>query len=72
MSLSSKEKKAVVVIGYEHEPPQIDLTPLISAFEIVAEKVIHLRLGKRIEILRGQLVHPVHQRLRVFAWEVFE
>jgi hypothetical protein len=72
LSLPHKEKKAVVVIGYEHEPPQIDLTPLISAFEVVAKQVMNLRLGKRIEILRDQLCHPVHQRLRVFAWEVFE
>jgi hypothetical protein len=70
MSLPSKEKKAVIVIGYEHDPPQIDLSPLMNAFEVVATQVAEIRLGKRVEILRQQLVHPVHQRLRVFAWEV--
>jgi hypothetical protein len=70
LSLPSKEKKAVIVIGYEHDPPQIDLSPLIDAFEVVATQVVEIRLGKRVEILRQQLVHPVHQRLRVFAWEV--
>jgi hypothetical protein len=70
LSLSSDERKAVIVIGYEHDPPQIDLSPLVSAFEIVATQVVEIRLGKRVELLRRQLVHPVHQRLRIFAWEV--
>ena len=71
-TLECKERKAVVVIGYEHDPPQIDLSPLISAFELVAQGVTGIRLGSRVEALRKPLVHPVHQRVRLFAWEVLD
>ena len=36
-ALQCPERKEVVVIGYEHTPPQIDLTPLIGSFEIIAK-----------------------------------
>lgn len=64
------ERSAVIVIGYEHCPPKIDLTPLIKAFEVLAEQVAGITLSKRIEARRDDLVHPVHQSLRIFAWEV--
>jgi hypothetical protein len=60
----------VIVIGYEHDPPKINLTPLIRAFEVVATEVIDLRLSRRVESVRGPLAHPVHQRARLCAWEV--
>jgi hypothetical protein len=64
------EQREVVVIGYEHEPPRIDLSPLFAAFEAVARGVMGFKLGMRVEELRTGLVHPVHQRLRVVAWDV--
>lgn len=70
VELPSPERKAVFVIGFEHSPPKIDLTPLIEAFELIADKVVKIHLGPRIEVRREGLVHPVHQRVRVFAWEV--
>src|SRR5262245_17324073 len=30
------ERRAVIVIGYEHSPPRISLSPLIAAFETIA------------------------------------
>jgi hypothetical protein len=69
-AIQSEERKAVTVIGYEHDPPQIDLMPLISSFEEIARRVMRIRLGPRVEEQRGRLTHPVHQRLRIFAWEV--
>jgi hypothetical protein len=69
-SLRCAERKAVVVIGYEHMPPKIDLTPLIESFEVIAMRVANIELSPRIETRREGLVHPVHQSLRVFAWEV--
>ena len=69
-SLSCDERKAVIVIGYEHCPARIDLTPLIEAFEVVAREVAGITLSPRIECRRDGLVHPVHQCLRLFAWEV--
>lgn len=66
------ERCAVVVIGYEHDPPQINLTPLVESFEAIAREVLHIRLSERIEERRNPLVHPVHQSLRVLAWEVLK
>jgi hypothetical protein len=68
--LAGPERKAVAVIGYEHSPPKIDLTPLVDAFEEIARDVAGIRLSQRIEMRHDGLVHPVHQSLRVFAWEV--
>ena len=68
--LQGPERKAVIVIGYEHIPPLIDLTRLIRSFEVVAKKVAGIRLSERIELRTEGLIHPVHQVVRVFAWEV--
>ena len=70
INLICQERKAVTVIGYEHNPPKIDLTSLIESFEAVAKYVCNLKLSKRIEIKRSGLVHPVHQSFRIFSWEV--
>jgi hypothetical protein len=69
-ALSCSERKAIVVIGYEHNTAKIDLTPLITAFEIVATQVGRFRLSSRIECRRSGLIHPVHECVRVFAWEL--
>jgi len=70
LKLPGLERKAVVVIGYEHVPAQVDLTPLVKSFEVIAEQVAGIRLSDRVECRREGLVHPVHQCFRVFAWEV--
>lgn len=67
---SGPERRAALVIGYEHNPPQICLAPLFKAFEVVAREACGIRLGERKEICRTELAHPVHQILRVVAWEV--
>jgi len=69
-NLTVPERKAVVVIGYEHNPPVISLKPLIDSFELLANNVLNIELGSRIEEKRSNLIHPVHQQLTVFAWEV--
>lgn len=66
------ERRASVVIGYEHDPPMVNLDPLVRSFELIAAEILHLRLSQRVELVRSGLVHPVHQRVRVFAWEVLE
>ena len=70
--LANTERKAVIVIGYEHVPPRIDLTPLVDSFEAVARSVAGIKISERIEARRGGLIHPVHQLTRVFAWEVLQ
>jgi hypothetical protein len=72
LSLSVPERKAVIVIGYEHTPPKLSLTPLFHAFEVVAEQVAGVRLGDQIRVSRMGLVHPVHQQVTVIGWEVLE
>jgi len=71
LELNSEERKAVIVIGYEHVPAKINLTPLVQSFEAIAHHVARIRLSPRIELRREGLVHPVHQAARLFAWEVF-
>jgi hypothetical protein len=70
LGLSVPERKAVVVVGYEHTPPNIPLTPLLHAFEVVAAQVAGVKLDERIRVDRPGLVHPIHQQLTVAAWEV--
>jgi len=68
--LDGSERKAAVVVGYEHTPPQIRLAPLLRAFEVVATDVVGLKISHRQQIVRTGLVHPVHQQLTVAAWEL--
>jgi hypothetical protein len=65
-----EEQKAVIAIGYEHDPPQIDLEPLAQSFEVVAKEVLSIELGERISTRRKNLIHPVHQQLVVIGWTV--
>jgi len=69
--LPKYNRKGLFVIGYEHEPVKISLDPLISSFESIARNVVKLNLGTRIEERRQELVHPEHQVVRCFAWELF-
>jgi hypothetical protein len=70
-SLKIAERKAVVVIGYEHTSAMIDLEPLFKGFEVLADLVNGFRLGPRSQIACDSLIHPVHQRARIAIWEVF-
>jgi len=67
---NGNEGRAVVVFGYEHNPAQIPLDPCIKGFEMLAVNLFEIRLSTCIEKRVTGLVHPVHQVLRVFAWEV--
>ncbi|HEV2246913.1 MAG TPA: hypothetical protein VGW37_09715 [Terriglobia bacterium] len=64
------ERRAAVVIGFEHEPAIISLDPLFRAFEAIAARLLPIEISPRCEMIRRGLVHPVHQVLRVAAWEV--
>jgi hypothetical protein len=64
------ERRAGVVIGFEHNPAKISLEPLFLAFESVASELLPFRLSKRAEERRDGLRHPVHQVVRIAAWEV--
>lgn len=64
------ERKGVVIFGYEHSPALVSLDAAISAFELIAANIMAIRLGPRIHAKREGLLHPVHQVLRVFGYEV--
>jgi hypothetical protein len=70
LDLNCKERLCIVVIGYEHTSPKIILDPLIESFEAIAKYVLKINLSPRIERRRDGLIHPVHQVVRIFAWEV--
>jgi hypothetical protein len=63
-------RKAVVIFGYEHSPAQVALDPAIAAFELIAAEVLAIHLGPKVHAKREGLLHPVHQVLRVFGYEV--
>jgi hypothetical protein len=65
------EHKAIIVFGYEHSPPQIDIVTAITSFEVVAKEVVRVELSERYAAEFGPLIHPVHQQGKVFGWEVF-
>jgi hypothetical protein len=46
------------------------LDPAVSAFELIALKILKIKLGPKCHAVRENLVHPVHQILRVFGYEV--
>ena len=64
------ERRGLIVFGFEHSPPKIDLESLVEAFEIVSRQLLHIPLGPRCVAVLEDLIHPVHQRARVFGWEV--
>jgi hypothetical protein len=71
-SLGGSTRKAAIVVGYEHTPPQISLLPLLLAFEVLAADVVGVRLSPRVQQIRTGLMHPIHQQLTVAAWEVLD
>jgi hypothetical protein len=64
------ERKAVMVYGFTHTPPRIELEPAIRAFEVVAAQVAKIQLGQRHSAHFDGLIHPVHQQGTVFGWEL--
>ena len=63
------ERKAVMIFGFEHDPPMIDLSLSVSLFEELA-RYIGINLGLRQECKFGPLQHKVHRIGKVFGWEV--
>ena len=64
------ERKGILVFGYEHAQAVVPLDPAIRSFELLASQVMQINLTPRIELRIEGLVHPVHQVLRVFGWEI--
>ena len=64
------ERKAIVVFGYEHAQAVVPLDPAIRSFELLAAQIMQVKLTPRIERRIEGLVHPIHQVLRAFGWEI--
>ena len=65
-----EERKALMVIGYEHDPPKIEVGTAVEALELITEEVQGVRLGPRQESSAEDLVHDVFERSTVYGWEV--
>jgi hypothetical protein len=68
MHHEGEEKRVIIVISYEHEPPKIDVSVLVSAFELLCRELLKLPLGDRYTSVVAGCVHPVHQRATVYGW----
>lgn len=64
------ERKAVLIYGFEHDPPKIPLETAVEDFELIAREVQGIPLSTRAESKKEDLIHPVHQQLRTYGWEV--
>ena len=62
------EKRGIVVISYEHSPPQIDVSVLVSAFELLCRQLLSLPLGERYCQVVKNCQHPIHQTAIVYGW----
>ena len=71
LSSGLTERKAILIFGYEHSPAQITLEPAIRGFELLARELLSLNLSQREQASRQGLVHPVHQQLSVYGYQVF-
>jgi hypothetical protein len=63
-------RKAVIIFGFEHTPPRLDLEIAIAAYETIARTVLNLQIGERISASCSGLIHPHHQQATVWGWEV--
>jgi hypothetical protein len=67
-----EENRGIIVISYEHEPPKIDVSVLVSSFELLCRQQLNLPLStKHVSVVRN-CVHPVHQRATVYGWRLLE
>lgn len=61
-------KKAILIFGYDHSDWLLD--PAIEAFEVLA--AASFIIGDRYVAEFNNLIHPIHDRGRVFAWELID
>lgn len=64
------ERKEVIIYGFEHNPPVIQLEPAIRSFEAIADRVMGIRLGLRQKVPFDGLRHPVLHQGVVYGWEI--
>lgn len=67
MNTKLSNNKAILIYGYDHDEWPLELA--IEAFEALSS--IRVRLGQRFSERFQGLVHPVHSRGIVCAWQIF-
>ena len=67
---TGEENRGIIVIAYEHNPTRIDVSILISAFELLCRTLLNLPLSERQTSVVDCCVHPVHQKATVFGWQL--
>jgi hypothetical protein len=65
-----KERKAIILFSYEHDIPQIDVTPTIKTLELILSEVHNIKFKPSVIAERRDLVHPVFQVLKIIGWEL--
>jgi hypothetical protein len=70
MRHEGEERRAIIVVAFEHEPPKIDVSVLVSAFEILCRQLLKFPLGDRHTSVVKDCIHPVHQRATVYGWRL--
>ena len=65
------ERKGIIVIAYEHTPPEIHVDILVDCFENIAQTILELPLSQRFTAKIQNLIHPVHQQATVYGWEIW-
>ncbi len=64
------ERKGIIVVAYEHNPPIIHVEILVECFEYITRKIVNLPLGERHAVKIKNLIHPIHQLCTVYGWEL--
>ena len=70
MRYEGAESRGIIVVTYEHEPPKIDVSVLVSAFELICRQLFELPLRDRYVRAVKNCIHPVHQRAMVYGWQL--
>ena len=65
-----EERKGVIVIAYEHDPPKIPVDVLVDCFELIALRIVGIPLGEKNTAEIKELIHPIHQQCTVYGWEL--
>jgi hypothetical protein len=64
------ERKGIIAITYEHDPPKIQVQVLVDCFEYISRNIVYISLGNRYTKTISNLIHPVHQQCTVYGWEL--
>jgi hypothetical protein len=64
------ERKAVLIFGYVHTPARVMIEQAVLGFELLARDLLRINLSSRHRATRVGLVHPEHQQLHVYGYEV--